>query len=102
MYDAENDAFFYGKLPPARIEFIPNLTDEHGVRCMGLKIDGAPIRIFLDAKNQDNARIWQGTIFHESCHIYVDKYAPEFDEHGPHFQSCMMGLAKQDAFHDIW
>jgi SprT-like family len=104
FYEAANETYFNNKLPHAVVEFKVNLTDEQGHPLMGLTHESnvAAPRIFLSTRYQDNARIWEGTELHEICHVEVDAHNPEFEEHGPHFQACMLGLAENHAFDDIW
>jgi predicted SprT family Zn-dependent metalloprotease len=44
------------------------------------------------------------TLLHESCHIRLmsSGQGDELDQHGARWQDCMLTLAKQGAFADLW
>ena len=48
-YNAYNNEYFEGKLPPAEIHFVKNLKGSDGERAMGLTYPGNPYRIYIDA-----------------------------------------------------
>jgi hypothetical protein len=105
-YDALNQEFYDNKLPEAIVRFTnkPYGQDENGntVRAVGLSFPTEPKQIMIDDVMKDYPVVAYETLAHEQCHVYVDKFTPEFDEHGPKFQKCMLKLAEAGALAHLW
>ena len=105
-YDYINAEYYGDTLPKASIRFVPNLTgpDDNGKNVPALEeyIPTDPPQILIDNSLRDFPTITFLYEIHESCHIYVDKHTPEFEQHGPNFQKCMLDKAERGAFKDLW
>jgi predicted SprT family Zn-dependent metalloprotease len=98
-YQIANEQDFLGQLPKRVDIKWARLGNSLGESW--LNESGAHIRI--DRHGNQYPRYVRLTLRHEMCHLKVDlDGAPEFDEHGPKWQGCMVNLALHGAFHDLW
>jgi hypothetical protein len=105
-FEGDNQTYFEGKLPPTEIHFVENLHGLDGEPVLGITYPGNPYRIYLEAKYADELRYSLMTLKHEECHEAVDENLMglrlEFEMHGPQFQKCMLRLANNGAFKELW
>lgn len=95
-----NHAYFQDELPKDT-EISHNLQDP---RFMAVTFyDNGRYHIAFNPAYNISGKTEQLNLIHEMCHIRVFvEQDEEAEDHGPHFQRCMMDLAKQGAFKDIW
>lgn len=99
-YASYNHAYFQDELPKNTL-----ITyDIHDDRFMALTAyEGSQYHISFNMKYNFSNKMGRLNLLHELCHVrQMVEGDEEFDQHGPHFQSCMLGLAKQGAFTDLW
>jgi SprT-like family len=105
QYASDNQDYFFNLLPKdVKIVLNPELADIQGNSLMGQTrcSENMSCTISLNPAENGNLRTIRFTLMHEECHIYVDKEGTQEEEHGPHWQGCMVSLATRGAFHDIW
>jgi len=93
FYDDSNTAFFDGKLP----QDVVITRTEHDPRWMATtsKLPDGRFLIKMNTRYTAAQRVAFQTMLHEECHV---KTWSEFDEHGPRWKACMVGLDIQGAF----
>jgi hypothetical protein len=110
-YYEYNDKLFWGALPHATVEWA-DLSQTADMGSTKTRPDGS-IVILIDPKLNPAARQARMTLLHEMCHISNWKKRPiipgsilqesyGLDGHGPAFDGCMLGIAKQSGFKDLW
>ena len=114
FYLEANEYYFNNELPKdVTVRFVPYPTTDDGIPAMAFTTFGSPIDMVLDAEYRDNVAIWAESVLHESCHIQTINiikfpganplYIPmEFDQHGEKWNGCMLDLAQQGAFKNLW
>jgi hypothetical protein len=107
MYDAYNDSYFNGNLPEAPVYWvdIPKDGDEYIMGNTYENITSKTYFIEIDTKSNITSMTYDLTLLHEMCHVatmdaMVNKYGET--QHGPHFQKCMLQLAENGAFNNLW
>jgi len=112
LFDYYNETYFLGQLPNAEvveediIDSKPNhvfMADtEHALGGHWYKIRISPT--YNPTLNEEVL-----SISHESCHILIwERYEKEGkgadyqENHGTAWQNCMLNLAEQGAFKDVW
>lgn len=58
--------------------------------------------IFINAYYDRDLREAEFTELHEMCHVYNSVEGREFEAHGTHWQACMLQLAMNGAFNNLW
>jgi len=96
LYAQYNEDYFLDQLPKDTIVSIGNITSDG---FMGYTIKSNN-RYYIVLDRQANyARVTaELTLLHEMCHVKT----PNSWFHERNFQQCMMDLASQGAFHDLW
>lgn len=99
-YRGYNHKYFQDELP-FDTEITRTLNDD---RFMAITFyDNGRYHIEMNPKYNLSTKTERINLLHESCHIRIFiEHDEEFDDHGPHWQSCMHGLSAQGAFEDIW
>lgn len=97
-YQGINEEYFSSTLPKNVEVKWGDLTLLKDMGVTNRHADGS-YTIVLDPKQNPNRRIAEFTEYHEICHIATP---PEVDQHGPKFQACMLRLAQEGAFKDLW
>lgn len=99
-YASYNHAYFQDELP--KDVLITRTLNDPRFMALTLYSDGH-YHIDINPKYNLSTKTERINLLHESCHIrqFIED-DEEFDQHGPHFQNCMLGLAKQGAFSDLW
>lgn len=103
-YDDFNDDWFDGKLPPATVlYFSQNNTPDIGTEQDQSSPAAPHAMIFVNAYYDRDIREADFTLFHEMCHVWADTYGqPELSPHGSAWQGCMLHLALEGAFSNLW
>lgn len=106
-YQELDDYYFDGKLPEHVTVIWFDIPMEQGAYVMGdmkTDINGSRFDIRIDTKSNVSKATEELTLFHEICHVAVFNQVKKYgeDSHGPHFQACMMNLAAEGAFADLW
>ena len=96
IYSSVNDEYFSGKLPKDTTVEWGDLSNEDS---MGLTLHrpGGGNLIILDPNANRIRRVAILTELHEICHVATQDF-----EHGEKWQGCMLHLAEQGAFADLW
>lgn len=105
-YDYVNARYFGGSLPFVEVQISKDdqsqwesddkwiaQTTTCGPRCFNIVISDP----FTPALKQK-----QWALMHEMCHVYDSITGFELQAHGPKWQGCMLGLAKEGAFTFVW
>ena len=106
MFDIYNEAYFNGELPSTPVTWA-DLPKENGGYVLGNTsedISGKTFTIQIDVKSNVAAITAALTLFHEMCHVATMQAELDADEdtHGPRFQKCMLRLAQNGAFSNLW
>ncbi len=100
-----NEKYFNSELPATivvshnlhddRFQALTDTTTEHGV---------VYYHLMFNPKYNISTKTEQLNLFHELCHVrqMINNEVDSLDDHGPHWQSCMLELAKKGAFRDLW
>jgi hypothetical protein len=105
-YAIFNSTWFENKLPgnvEVRYEATPNpnamgLTDYEGYGT-----GTGHFVIWVDPKyHAHNVTAARETLMHEMCHISTWEQDPPDNVHGEHWTACMVKLANDGAFKDVW
>ena len=101
LYNADNESYFYGKLPKVDVRW-GNLPVQWSAVTL-TRNDGSKI-ILLDPTRVVTDRNAEEIVLHESCHVKTQTPAmkTDFDIHGTAFQSCMRDLANRGALDNVW
>jgi hypothetical protein len=96
-YDGPNEKYFLNQLPAAKVKW-GDLTAQN---MMGFTIrwDEKNFLIVVDRETNPTYSTAEFTIAHEQCHVATWS---EITSHGPKWQACMVRLAEQGAFAEIW
>jgi hypothetical protein len=89
VFQQINEQYFDGELSGVRVEWV-RLDQESGE---ARKLGEHEFVILVDRRENTSVAEVRETLFHESCHIFVDWKEPE--EHGPMFQECMAKFAPE-------
>lgn len=103
-YRGYNETWFGNSLPNTVDVSWANL-EKSTPPMMGETIDhfDGSFSIRIDRGWNPVQRVANFTLLHEMCHVYVHVNGSEsFDSHGNQWQDCMMMLAKEGAFKDLW
>jgi hypothetical protein len=98
-----NDWYFEGQLSHNMQVKWADIPMDNGLYVVGdFSVDESLIRI--DTKSNITKSEVDFTLFHEMCHAATHDIVikEKEDLHGPHFQKCMLDLANEGAFNDIW
>lgn len=102
-YRTYNDKFFYGGLPEknTRIEMVkmPGYIGRiHHFRSNDTWL------ISIDTVSNQTERVAEFTLIHEQCHQYdqMNGWDEGPDQHGEVFQNCMLRIANQGGFRELW
>ncbi len=102
-FEFYNKTLFANKLPPTVVKWADLTFQDDMGHTLCLHIDeGYRCTISIDGDTNPVPRVAEMTLIHEVCHVYVDTTAPEFNEHGDNFQSCMLERAKEGTLRDLW
>ena len=105
-YDALNAEYYESRLPQATLSFASNLKgmDDAGnmVPAEAVTFPGEYPRIRIDSEFKNYPSVAFELVIHEQCHVSTDKFHPEFDQHGPNFQKCMLRMAEAGALKELW
>lgn len=100
-----NEDFFMGQLPWTTV-IVKNKVESDGLPDMGLTVCGIDeatnkehCTIFISIEGNANMRTAAFTVAHETCHVWNRR---DIEEHGPRWQNCMVHLAIEGAFQDLW
>lgn len=105
FFTAYNNEFFDGKLPATTVHFADNLKTLQGQDAQEMTYPGNPWRIAIMSESSNNTTEWEELELHGMCHVATDSntvIGPEFDDHGPRWQKCMIRLADIGAMKGIW
>lgn len=112
LYQTDNELYFDNKLPKdvtVVAEEAPDTAPNHffyGETSHAVSTHW--YKMYVSPKHNTSVDLEEETVLHESCHIKVwEKYENRGvvyggGEHGPEWQACMLNLAEQGAFKDIW
>lgn len=98
-YEPLNDAWFDGKLPhDTTVSY-----NEASGRYIGVTHQvGDHFDIFINSYYDRSVNEAEFTELHEMCHVAVAVSGYEYEQHGPRWQRCMLRLAQQGAFTELW
>lgn len=101
-YRGYNEEYFANQLPKNTVVKLGDLTPQDDIGMSQILPNGNWIIIIDRAKNPSPVQA-RMTLLHESCHVrtYIRGMA-EFEVHGDKFQACMLQLAHQGAFKELW
>lgn len=100
-YFGYNEDFFMGQLPNTTVVQWGDLSTIHAMAVTtGGEDKDSPFTIIIDQDTNSVDREVLMTLFHEMCHVKV--HWGELDQHGEKWQACMVNLADQGAFQDLW
>lgn len=94
-YRGYNEVYFMDQLPK---DVVVNWGDLSGYKWMGVTVGHS---IVLDKASNKILRVAKMTLLHEMCHLDPDA-SKALDIHGREFDACMLKVAEQGGFHDLW
>lgn len=99
-YLGYNHTYFQDALPND-VVLTRDLNDD---RFMAITFyDTGQYHIQINPKYNISTKQERINLLHESCHVLLFiEQDTELDDHGPHWQACMMRLADAGAFKDLW
>lgn len=101
-YRGYNEEYFANELPKDTTVKWGDLTLQDDIGLSELRPDGTWV-IVLDRANNPSPVQARLTLLHESCHVRTwVRNMTEFETHGDKFQACMLQLAHQGAFKELW
>ena len=104
-YDADNTAYFNGKLPPAVVRMAEIPADDKGNYFLGTSGRGlfGAFEIVIDPRLNPAAQTAHATLLHEECHFEAWEKTGDFDPgHGAAFQACRQKLLDAGAMKEIF
>jgi hypothetical protein len=104
-YDADNKAYFNGKLPPAVVRMTEIPPDDNGNYFLGDSGRGlfGAFEIRVDPRWNPAVQTAHATLLHEECHFYSWEKTGDFDpEHGAAFDACEQHLLEVGAMKEIF
>ena len=100
QYSTINFKYFQGTLPQISVVLSNQHSTDMGVT---LPLPNKSFVIIIFSRWAVAPVTQTETLMHEMCHVDMEvKGIHEFNVHGPHWQNCMLNLAKEGAFHDVW
>ena len=112
LYQTDNELYFDNALPKDVIvvaEEAPDSAPGHFYYGETSHSVGSHwYKMFVSPKHNTSVDLEEETVLHESCHIKIwekhERMGTPYagDEHGPEWQACMLDLAEQGAFKNIW
>lgn len=107
IYEGYNELYFMNSLPKDVLVTLSDIPSDSNEKVFGetLHIGRHQYAMLISPKYNDTLEEEEESVLHESCHIWVWEHHPDLDPkeaHGEIWQSCMLNLAEQGAFQDVW
>ena len=100
FYQEYNEDYFGNRLPKNPVITITDLGDNMGE---SFQTSSGTWHIGIDRRSNPVEKQRDLTLIHEMCHVDLHVSGINtLDQHGEEFQSCMVRIAKQGGFKELW